>query len=97
MRPARLDDEAIRQKLSALPEWKREGDRLVRTFRFGSFVRAFGWMASVALVAEKLDHHPNWSNVWDRVDVALETHDAGGITTLDFELASKMDELFSRV
>jgi 4a-hydroxytetrahydrobiopterin dehydratase len=66
---------------------------LRKTFGFADFVEAFAWMTAVALVAEKLDHHPDWTNVYHRVDVALWTHDAGGITERDFELAAAMDRL----
>ena len=92
-RPHRLSDPEIHERLSSLPDWHRAGHKLVRTFEFGSFVEAFGWMTSVALVAEKLDHHPEWKNVYSRVEVELTTHDAGGITGLDFELAARMTEL----
>jgi 4a-hydroxytetrahydrobiopterin dehydratase len=92
-RPARLSDDDIEKRLASLPEWRRDGDKLVRRFQFDTFVNAFGWMSSAALVAEKLDHHPEWKNVYNRVDVELTTHDAKGITELDFELATKMNEL----
>jgi 4a-hydroxytetrahydrobiopterin dehydratase len=95
-RPSRLSDDEIQKKLGSLPEWRREGEKLVRRFQFGTFVEAFGWMSSAALVAEKLDHHPEWKNVYNKVDVELTTHDAGGITPFDFELATKMSELFAR-
>jgi 4a-hydroxytetrahydrobiopterin dehydratase len=95
-RPSRLSDDEIQKKLGSLPEWRREGDKLVRRFQFGTFVEAFGWMSSAALVAEKLDHHPEWKNVYNKVDVELTTHDAGGITLFDFELATKMSELSAR-
>ncbi|HEX7668192.1 MAG TPA: 4a-hydroxytetrahydrobiopterin dehydratase [Polyangiaceae bacterium] len=90
---AKLTGEEIEAGLLATPGWKRQGDKLARQFKFGSFVEAFGWMSSVALVAEKLDHHPEWKNVYDRVEVELTTHDSGGITALDFELARRMNEL----
>src|SRR5512139_4266359 len=95
MRPApvRLSDQEVSQRLASLPGWAREGDRLRRRFDFPTFVEAFGWMARVALVAEKLDHHPEWKNVFGRVEVELWTHDAGGLTALDFELASAMSRL----
>ena len=92
-RPLRLSDPEIHERLASLADWQRAGHKLVRTFKFGSFVEAFGWMTSVALVAEKLDHHPEWKNVYNRVEVELTTHDAGGITALDFDLAAKMSEL----
>ena len=91
-----LPEEAVRERLAAHPDWTLRGDRIVRSFRFASFVEAFGWMASVALVAEKLDHHPEWRNVYGRVDVELTTHDAEGLTARDFELAAVMDELAVR-
>ncbi len=68
-------------------------DAIRREFRFANFVAAFGWMTQVALVAEKLDHHPEWSNVWNRVSVTLITHDCDGLSALDIELARKMDSL----
>ncbi len=76
-----------------LPGWAPvEGrDALAKTFRFAGFNAAFGWMTRVALKAEAMDHHPEWSNVYDRVEVVLSTHDAGGVTALDVELAEFMD------
>lgn len=92
-RPPKLSEAEIVNRLRSLPEWRRRDDRLVREIRFRSFSEAFGWMARVALVAEKLDHHPDWSNVYALVRVELTTHDAGGLTELDFRLARAMDEL----
>lgn len=68
-------------------------DAIARSYHFKSFVKAFGWMTQVALWAEKLNHHPEWSNVYNRVDVVLTTHDAGGLSALDIRLAQKMDVL----
>ena len=68
-------------------------DAITKTFVFRNFVEAFGWMARAALWAEKLGHHPEWRNVYKTVEVVLTTHDAGGITTLDVELARRMDAL----
>jgi 4a-hydroxytetrahydrobiopterin dehydratase len=90
-RPTKLDDAEIRERLRALPHWAYTGGKLHREFRFHDFSQAFGFMARVALVAEKMDHHPDWSNVWNRVVVELHTHDAGGVTALDLELAHRMD------
>ena len=68
-------------------------DAIVKAFRFGNFIEAFGWMTQVALVAEKMNHHPEWSNVYRTVEVTLTTHDAGGLSQLDVDLATKMDAL----
>ena len=68
-------------------------DAITKTFRFKNFRQAFGFMTQAALVAEKMDHHPEWSNVYGRVDVVLTTHSAQGLTALDIQLAKKMDEI----
>jgi 4a-hydroxytetrahydrobiopterin dehydratase len=75
--------------------WKKNKDRpaLQKSFKFADFNEAFGFMSRVALMAEKMNHHPEWFNVYNKVDVTLSTHDAGGITELDFELAQFMDSL----
>jgi 4a-hydroxytetrahydrobiopterin dehydratase len=93
MKRVPLDASMIQEKLANLPGWRYEGGKIVRQFQFKDFVQAFGWMTRVALVAEKLDHHPDWKNVYSRVDVELHTHDAGGITDFDIELAKRMNEL----
>ncbi len=84
--------------LTQLDGWAAaEGrDAIVKTFRFDGFNGAFGWMARVALKAETMDHHPEWSNVYDRVEVLLATHDAGGVTDKDVALARFMDEVAAR-
>jgi 4a-hydroxytetrahydrobiopterin dehydratase len=79
--------------LSKLPEWKLKGGKLHREYKFADFVTAFGFMTSAALVAQRMDHHPEWFNVWSTVRVDLATHDAGGITALDVELAQSMEKL----
>lgn len=83
------------QALSALPEWTAvDGrDAIAKTFVFKDFNAAFGFMARVALMAERMDHHPEWFNVYNRVEVVLATHDAGGVTELDVRLAQFMEEL----
>ncbi len=91
-RPQRMD---MALALAQLPAWRAgegERDTLVRTFVFADFNSAFGFMSRVALMAEKLDHHPEWFNVYSRVEVTLTTHDAGGVTELDLRLARFMDE-----
>jgi 4a-hydroxytetrahydrobiopterin dehydratase len=92
-RPTRLSDAEIQTRLASLSGWTFAAGKLRREFRFADFSEAFGFMARTALAAEKMDHHPDWSNVWNRVTVELSTHDAGGLTTLDFELAGAMDRL----
>ena len=90
-RPTRIGAAAA---LAQLKGWSAaEGrDAIVKTFKFKDFNAAFGWMTRVALAAEKLDHHPEWSNVYNRVEVLLATHDADGVTELDVALAKVMDE-----
>ena len=81
--------------LADLPEWGEvEGrDAIQRTFRFRSFNEAWGFMSRIALTAEKMDHHPEWFNVYNRVEVTLSTHSAGGVTELDIKLAKAMDRV----
>ena len=81
--------------LDALDEWDfdESRDALTRQFVFDDFVAAFGFMTQVALLAEKADHHPEWSNVWNRVDILLTTHDAGGLSARDVALAEAIDAL----
>lgn len=90
-RPDALDEAEAARRLAELPGWDLVDGRLHRELRFDGFAAAFGFMASVALVAEKLDHHPDWSNSWNKVVVDLTTHDAGGLTTLDFDLATAIN------
>ena len=87
-------DAAQKSALSTtLPNWVVNGDRLQRDLQFNSFVEAFGFMTQVALLAESKNHHPNWSNVYNRVSINLTTHDLGGLSSLDVELASAIDAL----
>lgn len=94
-RPPRI---GAAQALAELPQWSAvEGrDAIRRTFRFADFNAAFGWMTRVALAAEAMDHHPEWFNVYNRVEVTLATHDADGVTDLDVRLARLMDSAFGR-
>lgn len=95
MRPQKLDSQSIESAMSGLPGWvlSDDGKAILKTFKFKSFVEAFGFMTRSALHAEKLDHHPEWFNVYSKVDVTLSTHDAGGLTELDFKLAQLMDSV----
>jgi 4a-hydroxytetrahydrobiopterin dehydratase len=91
----RLSAEARKQALGSLPGWTEIAGReaIGKTFTFKDFNEAFGFMARAALVAEKMDHHPEWKNVYKTVEVVLSTHDAGGVTTLDIELAKAMNAI----
>jgi 4a-hydroxytetrahydrobiopterin dehydratase len=92
-RPAKLDDAAVQRALRELSNWTVRDGKLHRELRFADFSAAFGFMARAALVADAMDHHPEWRNVYGRVEIDLTTHDAGGITELDLALARKMDAL----
>jgi 4a-hydroxytetrahydrobiopterin dehydratase len=83
------------EAFAALPGWTydEEARAIRRTLRFADFAQAFGFMTRVALEAEKADHHPDWSNSWNRVEIALSTHSAGGVTALDVALAGRIDSL----
>lgn len=85
--------------LAQLPEWRVVEDReaITRTLKFADFSAAFGFMSRVALAAEKLDHHPEWTNVWNRVEITLSTHDAGGLTERDVKLARIIDALAASI
>lgn len=92
---SRIEPSERAEAIAALPGWREvEGrDAIIRNFRFRNFNAAFGFMTRAALVAERMNHHPEWSNVYNRVDVVLTTHDAGGVTRLDLELARIMNEI----
>jgi 4a-hydroxytetrahydrobiopterin dehydratase len=95
----RLSAEARKSALKGLPGWNEVAGReaLARTFTFKDFNEAFGFMSRVALVAEKRDHHPEWRNVYRTVEVMLATHDAGGVTALDVELAKAMNAIAAQL
>lgn len=82
---------ALNRELPANAAWTLNNDALCKTFVFADFVAAFAFMTRVAAVAESLNHHPDWRNAWNRVEVTLSTHDAGGITVLDFTLAQAVE------
>ena len=88
-----LTEEVLGEAVEGLEGWSVEDGKLHKEFTFPDFVSAFGFMASAALCAEKMNHHPQWLNVYNRVRVELWTHDAGGITALDLELARDFDRL----
>jgi 4a-hydroxytetrahydrobiopterin dehydratase len=94
-RPQKLDTAARDAALATLSGWALVPGReaIAKSYTFKDFSAAFGFMARAALIAEKLDHHPEWSNVWNKVDVTLSTHDVGGLTDLDVRLAAAMDAI----
>ncbi len=89
----KLTDEQVQSALESVPGWELIDGKLHREFRFNDFVSAFGFMASVALRAEAMNHHPEWFNVYNRVTIDLSTHDAGGLTENDFALAAATNGL----
>ena len=91
----KLTADARKQALASLQGWRElpGRDAIAKKFVFKDFNQAFGFMTRAALVAEKMDHHPEWTNVWNRVDVTLSTHSAGGLTELDLKLAEAMDRI----
>ncbi len=93
MPKAKLTDKELTEAIVKLPEWKVVDGKLNRAFKFDSFVDAFTFMTKVAFAAEKMDHHPEFFNVYNRVVIDLATHDVDGISNLDVELAKKIDGL----
>ncbi len=89
----KLSPVEIEQKLAELADWGLNEDKLYRHFVFQNFIEAFGFMSQVALLAETMNHHPEWFNVYNRVEIYLTTHDAGGISDRDFTLASQINSL----
>lgn len=98
MKMEKLERPAISQLLGELTGWTLDdaAGSISKTFKFANFVEAFGFMTESALAAEKLNHHPEWFNVYSRVEVKLNTHDAGGLTELDFKLAKAMEKAAAR-
>jgi 4a-hydroxytetrahydrobiopterin dehydratase len=89
----KLDDESVNARLSEIAGWELNAGKLHRRLQFDDFVEAFGFMTKVALLAESKNHHPDWSNVYNRVVIDLNTHDVGGISERDFELARAINGL----
>lgn len=95
MAAKKLSDAEIQNKLKQVAGWTVKEGKLHKEFQFDTFVTAFGFMTQLALIAESMNHHPEWFNVYNRVTIDLMTHDAGGISELDFELAARADALSS--
>jgi 4a-hydroxytetrahydrobiopterin dehydratase len=92
-RPTKLADDEIQTRMAKLAGWTYQDEKLHRELMFADFSAAFGFMTRVALAAETMNHHPEWFNVWATVKIDLATHDAGGVTELDFQLAEKINAL----
>jgi 4a-hydroxytetrahydrobiopterin dehydratase len=93
MRPKKFNKKQISDAIVHIKGWELKDDTLRRKMAFKSFAQAFGFMTRVALEAEKLNHHPDWKNSYNKVTVSLSTHDAGGLTELDFRLAASIDKI----
>ena len=90
----KVNDDELTAALATLPDWEIKDGKLHKTYKFDSFAQAIGWMVSVGIHADKMDHHPEWSNVYSKVEVDLVTHDMdNSISNLDLELARQMDAL----
>ena len=97
MKVPKLSDADVQTKLAGIKGWTLANGKLHREYKFGDFVHAFGFMATAAIAIEKMNHHPEWFNVYNRVVVDLTTHDAGGISQRDFELAGLLDQFASKL
>ncbi len=93
MAKAKLSDSELYSALAGLENWAvdEDGTGIIKNFKFSNFINAFGFMTQMAIIAEKMNHHPEWFNVYNRIEVKLTTHDSGGVTELDIELAKAMD------
>ena len=89
----KVTEEEVKAALADLPGWEVKDGKLHKSYKFGSFAEAMGWMVSVSIYADKLDHHPDWCNGYNKVHVDLMTHDLGALSTYDLDLAAKMEEL----
>jgi 4a-hydroxytetrahydrobiopterin dehydratase len=93
MKYKKLSENELDETIRAMNGWELEDGKLKKSFRFSNFVEAFGFMTRIALEAEKMNHHPDWSNVYNTVTIKLSTHDAGGITDYDIKLAKVIDHI----
>ena len=93
MKATALNESDIQTQLELVPNWQRDTKSIVREYIFADFVQAFGFMSQVAMLAERANHHPEWSNVYKRVTIKLTTHDCAGLSQLDFALAHEIDQI----
>ena len=96
MKATALNEIDIQTQLELVPNWQRDTKSIVREYIFADFVEAFGFMSQVAILAERANHHPEWSNVYKRVTIKLTTHDCAGLSQLDFALAHEIDQIGKR-
>ena len=96
MEPYLLHDEALKELVVRIPGWEINDGQIQRELNFSNFIEAFSFMTKIALICEKLNHHPNWENVYSKVIIRLSTHDLGGITNLDQTLASAINKVFDQ-
>lgn len=94
---AKLNDTELEAALESLPGWTLVDGKMHREYAFADFVHAFGFMATSAIAIEAMEHHPEWSNVWNKVTVDLTTHDVGGITSKDILLANKLEAIAKKL
>ncbi len=92
-----LSNKQLNECLEELNDWSIVDEKLSKSFKFANFTQAFGFMTQVAITSEAMDHHPEWSNVYNKVEINLITHSEGGITKLDIELAKKIDTISSSI
>ncbi len=93
MKPKLLSHKEIKGLSILIPKWDIGNTKISRTFKFNNFIEAFGFMTKVALIAESLCHHPEWTNIYSKVHIDLTTHDLGGISTIDLKFAKEIDKL----
>ena len=94
MKPYLLQDEELKELLAKIPGWEIMPDHIEREFNFSNFIEAFSFMTKIALICEKYNHHPNWENVYSKVIIKLSTHDLGGISNLDHNVASEINNIY---
>ncbi len=94
MKPYLLQDEELKELLAKIPGWEIMPDHIERGFNFSNFIEAFSFMTKIALICEKYNHHPNWENVYSKVIIKLSTHDLGGISNLDQNVASEINNIY---
>jgi 4a-hydroxytetrahydrobiopterin dehydratase len=91
--PEKLNEQQRHAALGKLPGWTKDQNAIRKTYRFADFNEAWGFMSRTALIAEQMNHHPEWLNIYNRVEITLTTHDAGGLSALDVDLANHMDRI----